>query len=170
MRNVGQISANNGQFITTHGCSGGKGRHPMPEYAVWQSMKARCYNPNSQRYRNYEGRGIAVCEEWRNSFESFLAYIGLRPSSKYTIDRIDNNGNYEPGNVRWSLPVIQANNRSSNRILVINKRSLTITEWALQTGIKESTIRERLRRGWNPEWAVSINPLRRSRSVGFGGR
>jgi hypothetical protein len=77
---------------------------------TWYAMKNRCLNPNSTSWRNYGGRGIAVCKEWIDSFEKFCSYMGVRPSGT-TIDRINNDGNYEPGNVRWASPIQQANNK-----------------------------------------------------------
>lgn len=87
---------------------GGKG---TAEYRTWQAMKRRCLNPNSQDYKNYGGRGIAVCPEWRDDFAVFLAHVGPRPGSGYTIDRLDVNGNYEPGNVRWATAAEQRRNQ-----------------------------------------------------------
>jgi len=81
------------------------------EYHSWHSMKQRCENENREKYRRYGARGISVCRRWRNSFENFLKDMGKRPGSGYSLDRIDNNGNYEPGNCRWATAKQQARNK-----------------------------------------------------------
>lgn len=79
---------------------------------IWRAMKSRCYNPkNMKDYKNWGGRGIQICDEWLNDFEEFKKYVGERPTPKHTIDRIDNEGNYEPGNVKWSTRTEQNNNK-----------------------------------------------------------
>jgi hypothetical protein len=78
-------------------------------------MIQRCTNPRRKKYPNYGARGITVCEYWKNSFAAFLSDVGRRPTPRHSIDRINNDGNYEPGNVRWALPVEQAHNRRKRR-------------------------------------------------------
>ena len=101
------------QRNTTHGL--GK----PPEYNSWANMIQRCHNPSRPKFRYYGGRGISVCAEWRDSFAAFLAYIGPRPSPRHSVDRFpDNDGNYEPGNVRWATQKEQVANSRSNAAAV----------------------------------------------------
>ena len=97
------------QCNVTHGMSS------RPEYYIWKSIIQRCTNPASKDYHLYGGRGIRICLEWRISFESFFNYIGPRPASNLTIDRIDNNSDYKPGNVRWATMKEQMSNARPRR-------------------------------------------------------
>lgn len=98
---------------TSCGCRANLKKHGEAnsvEYSTWERIKGRCHNPKSRRFKDWGGRGIVVCERWRNSFEAFLEDMGRRPPDKTSIDRIDNDGHYEPGNCRWSTPKEQQNN------------------------------------------------------------
>lgn len=125
-----------------------------PEYIAWRHMRDRCSNPKSQMWRWYGARGIKVCSRWADSFEAFYADVGPRPSSKHSIDRIDNDGNYEPENVKWSIREQQDNNRRDCKYFEFRGERLTIAQWARRTGLAFSTIRARLRR-WGPERALT---------------
>lgn len=122
-------------------------------YSIWMAMMRRCYNPNIKNYHRYGGRGIIVCESW-HKFENFLADMG-EPILGMSIDRMDNNGNYCPENCKWATPKEQANNRRSNRILEFNGRLQTMAQWANETGVRWSTIYNRLKKGWSIERALT---------------
>lgn len=132
-------------------------RHGMagsPTWNVWQGIRRRCADPANSGYHKYGGRGIRVCERWLNSFENFLADMGERPPGM-TIDRIDNNGHYEPGNCRWASPKDQARNRRSNRIIAFRGESRPLAYWVEQSGLPYSLVHTRLRSGWPLEAALT---------------
>lgn len=121
---------------------GGVGRS---EYIVWRAMIRRCTDANHRGFRDYGGRGILICERWRE-FPNFLSDMGPRPSKEYSIDRYPNlDGNYEPGNCRWATRSQQARNRRNNHLISFNGLTLPLTDWSERTGLSESTIRARLR-------------------------
>jgi hypothetical protein len=138
----------------------------LPEYGVWYMMKQRCLNPTDRSYANYGGRGITVAPEWINNFAVFLADVGRRPDPSYSLDRIDNDGIYEPGNVRWTTRREQMNNKRTNRLITHDGRTQTISQWAQELGLNPETIHSRLWRGHPP-----LAPNRRPRRlVTYGGR
>lgn len=126
----------------------GQGHHPL--YARWNVMHQRCSNPKSGGYRFYGARGIRVCERW-NSFEAFLEDVGEMPSPQHTLDRIDNEGNYEPGNVRWASRCEQARNRRSTAQITINGETKCLKAWALERGLNYGTVKSRYQSGWPVE-------------------
>jgi hypothetical protein len=133
-----------------------RGTH-RPEYMTWLAIKERCYNPNTDKFSNYGGRGIRVCDRWLESFENFIADMGLRPGGirEYSIERIDSNGNYEPANCRWATQREQCNNISRNCRIEHAGRSLTLQQWSRETGVKRETIARRLNQGWAPARAIT---------------
>ncbi len=131
------------------------GLHDAPEYQVWSQMKARCCNRRHRSYRYYGGRGISVCKEWLGSFKRFYSDMGPRPSSKHSLDRIDNDGNYEPGNCRWATRTEQANNTRRCQFVEFNGETKTVTQWAGQIGIPPDRLFYRLHKGWDVERALT---------------
>ncbi len=118
------------------------------EYRAWRNMRQRCNNKNVPNYYRYGGRGITVCQQW-DTFETFLEDMGLRPSAKHSIDRRDNNGNYEPSNCYWATREQQENNKESTILLTHNGRTLSLAQWAKELGMSYDHIRSRYRYGWD---------------------
>lgn len=117
-------------------------------------MCERTENPNHPHYQNYGGRGIRVCKRWRESFAAFLEDMGERPPGT-TLDRYPNrDGDYEPGNCRWATPKKQQNNIRTNRIITHEGRTMTLTQWALERGLTQHLLSQRLARGWTIERAL----------------
>jgi len=126
------------------------------EHKCWAHMKARCYDKNDNRYPRYGGRGITVCDRWRDSFEAFIEDMGLLPSPKHSVDRIDTDGNYEPTNCKWSTHKEQANNASYNRKITFEGRTQTLAQWSDELGIGRSTITARVDMyGWSLDRALT---------------
>jgi hypothetical protein len=121
-------------------------------------MIQRCTNPKSKDYPNYGGRGITVCDIWLNSFEAFYLMVGPRPDPSYTLERIDYNKGYEPGNVTWLSREDQTKNKRDNVKLTIDGVTKTVSDWSRDPkcpgNVTEYTIYKRLKRGWDPERAV----------------
>jgi hypothetical protein len=124
-------------------------------------MKARCLNENVQDYRYYGAKGVSVCDEWMNSFESFMDWsLENGYNDALTIDRIDANGDYSPENCRWVTNRDQQNNRSNTKILSLNGETKSLSEWADELGIARNTLWARLRCGWSVERTLST-PVQR---------
>jgi len=121
-----------------------------PTYRSWDAMKDRCLRQECEAFKHYGGRGIKICERWLHSFENFLADMGECPPG-LTIDRKNNDGNYEPDNCRWADRKTQANNNRRNRIMEFNGERLTASQWADKLGIRSRTILERINNGWGIE-------------------
>lgn len=138
--------------LLVHGMTG------TPEHNAWGSMLDRCRNPKNARYLRYGARGIVVCERWM-LFENFLADMRLRPPGM-SLDRIDNDGNYEPGNCRWATSKQQRRNTSTNRVVEIHGDRRALSEWAERLGLKPATLWSRIKRGQSPEQAAaySVHP------------
>lgn len=123
-------------------------------YRCWHNMHVRCYYKRSKSYRDYGGRGIRVCNRWQ-TFENFLADMGEPPFKGATIERRNNNGHYEPDNCYWATRLEQGKNRRNNHVLELNGVSHHISEWSRLTGIKVTTIYQRIRREWSTEQALT---------------
>lgn len=141
------------EMQNTYGMRHGKSNTRL--YGIWHGMKDRCYNSNNPRYSHYGGKGVAVCDEWKNDFQAFYDWAMANGySDDLSIDRIDVNGNYEPSNCRWADKKTQANNTSKNHIVTAFGETKTLAQWAETTGINAITINTRLRNGWSPEEAL----------------
>lgn len=129
------------------------GYKPTPTWLSWRGMHVRCYSERSEQFPLYGGRGISVCGRW-HSFENFLADMGTAPP-QHSIDRIDSDGNYEPGNCRWATAKEQARNRRSNRIIETPRGLMCIYEAAEAYGIRPDTLTWRLEHAWPIERALT---------------
>lgn len=122
-------------------------------YKAWMLMKGRCFDRNNDSFKSYGGRGITVCERWL-TFENFLADMGIKPPG-HTLERINNNRNYEPGNCRWATPREQANNRRNTVRLKFQNKTMTVSEWAQEVGLNRDLIALRLYYGWTVSRALT---------------
>lgn len=132
------------------------------EYNAWSDMKARCFTETHKSYDRYGGRGITVCERWKDSFPDFLSDMGKRPSPGLSLDRIDNNGNYEPGNCRWASRKEQARNTSKNRVVEYNGREYCMVDLREKLQLPRQTIEDRIDKGMSAQEAIDtpIKPHR----------
>lgn len=165
-----EVSAGNLKSGTTLSCKcllienktkhGGSSRRngKDPEYGVWSHIIGRCTNPSDAGWENYGGRGITICDRWRESYANFLADMGRRPSPRHMIERKDNNKGYEPSNCEWSTRQVQNNNTRRNRIIEFRGESKTLAEWGRTTGIRPHCIRQRIDiYGWTIEEALTTS-------------
>lgn len=152
------IAERNKRLFTTHGAT--RNYADTPEYVSWKAMRLRCSNPNNSGFALYGGRGIYVCQRWRESFADFLADMGTKPSARHSIDRVDPERSYTcgrcedcvsrgaPANCRWSDPRTQQRNRRDNLVLTIDGVTRTAREWAEVKGVSFVLLRSRIRHGW----------------------
>jgi len=139
------------------------GMWKTPEFEAWSSMRKRCYMPSAHGYERYGGRGITVCDEWKDSFEAFFAYVGKRPTPGHSIDRIRNAEGYKPGNVRWATATEQNNNRRTNVTALVNDEIMTAAQISKMFGLPHATVRYRINAG--KSGAELTTPPKK---VGFG--
>jgi len=139
------------------------GQYDAPEYFVWAQMIQRCTNPKCKRFAVYGGRGITVCDRWRQSFGTFMADMGPRPSPQHSLDRIDNDGSYIPENCRWATRVEQARNCQDAVRLTWQGRTLHVHEWADILHIAYCTLLTRVNRGWSVD-RIFTQPVQVRRS------
>ncbi len=144
-------------MTTTHGMS------KSAEYRIWLGMVGRCHNPQNCNWDGYGAQGIRVCKKWRKSFAAFLEDMGERPGYGWSIDRIDNDGDYTPNNCRWADSATQARNKSTNVVLTLRGKRLCIMDWALYLGVSPFTLYTRHRQGWDDVSILTI-PIRNKRN------
>lgn len=138
------------EVVTVHGHA----KVATPEYKAWENMLNRCRCASMPNFHRYGGRGIRVCDEWRHDFLAFYRAVGPRPTPKHSIDRIDNNGHYEPGNVHWATKHAQNVNRNFTRTITVYGDTMAVSDAAVKYGVKYTTVLSRLQRGKTPEQAV----------------
>lgn len=137
------------------------GKCGTDEFHAWNAMKRRCVTKNPRVRKYYGDRGIKVCDRWLADFKHFLADVGLKPTKTHSLDRIDPNGNYEPGNVRWATPETQARNRRGRQSLTFAGQTMFIDQWAEIVNLSPRLIAERKKNGWTPEQILTTPRGRR---------
>jgi hypothetical protein len=132
------------------------GKRKTRLYRIWANIKTRCTNTNDPHFDRYGGRGITICDEWKNDFKAFYDWsMSNGYADDLTIDRIDNNGNYEPSNCRWVTVAEQNRNKRNVKYITYNGETHTISEWTDILHLGKETIRERLKRGWSETEAIT---------------
>lgn len=141
-----------------------KTKSTLSEYRAWQNLKQRCLNPKDKDYPYYGGRGIRVCKRWATSFENFYADMGAKPNNTYSLDRIDNDGDYDPNNCRWADKITQSINRRYSRFIRYGNQTLCLREWANVLGITYKCLWNRIVRDrWTIESAFTTPTRKRYR-------
>lgn len=135
----------------------------IPEYTIWKAMRGRCNNKNDGSYKDYGGRGIAVCERW-NNFSYFFEDMGPRPKG-YTIERLDNDGPYSPDNCKWASNVEQSNNKRSNSIILFNGKSQSVADWCRELSLKYSIVNSRISSGWTDYSEIFFGKSEKERRI-----
>lgn len=157
IRTVSSNDLRRGKSISC-GCSSyrlGPFLSELPEYDIWGGIKSRCLNPRYHAYPYYGGRGITLCDRWRDSFTNFYADMGPRPSPQHSIDRTDNEKGYFPENCRWSTSKEQARNTRRTRLVTFQGLTLCVSEMAKHHGFTPQQIINRLHKGWTIERALT---------------
>ena len=149
LRNGNTISCGCSRIKHDHAVNGSQNK----EYEAWASMVKRCTNPNNRYYHLYGGRGIVVCNRWRQ-FINFLFDMGIAPNKHDSLERIDNNGPYNKTNCCWTTSRKQARNTRKNRLLTHNGRTQCLSAWSEETGVHRATIVSRIARGWSTKKAL----------------
>lgn len=173
------LKSRNG-YTKSCGCIRGEkkkthGQSKTKLYEVWCNMKRRCNDETNSHYYLYGGKGIKICSEWEDNFQTFYEWSMLHGyKDNLTIDRIDSNGNYCPDNCRWATYLLQGNNTSRNHVLTYNGETHTMSEWARIINIDYSTLRSRLNNsGWSIEKALTtpimIHNSRNKKEIGING-
>lgn len=157
---------------TNCGCLNGNIQHgeagiktTTKEYRAWAEIKRRCYVKSNSRYSTYGARGVTMCDRWLNSYSQFLGDMGRAPSKNHSIDRINNDGNYEPSNCRWTTDVEQANNRSNNLIIAYNGETRSLAEWCRELSLPYGTIAARIYKWHWPAEIAFTKKIRQSKQL-----
>jgi hypothetical protein len=141
-------------FLVKHGHS--KRKQHSRTYRVWAGIRTRCVNPKDTAYQNYGGRGITICDRWKDSYENFLEDMGERPGKEYSIDRIDNEKGYSPDNCKWATRKEQHRNTRRNVWIEFNGQRKVASDWAAEYGISATTLKYRIfKAGWDVEKALT---------------
>lgn len=146
------------------------GMNKSPEHRAWVDMKQRCTNPKKRDFKHYGGRGIKVCYEWARSFVAFYAHIGPRPTPNHSLDRIDVQRGYEPGNVRWATHQQQVENTRVVRMVTLGSRTQSISAWEREKGLPRGMVRSREMRGWSIEAAICTPSVKGQKLVSRAAR